>query len=125
MLNFSKKTKFKLESPLGTIIGNNTTFKGSIDSQEMIRIDGTFEGDITTASDLIVGSTGIVNAQIKAKNAIISGTITGNADIEDKIHIMQNARFYGDIKSTNLIIEEGAFFKGSNAVKNDNLQDNE
>lgn len=125
MFSLNKKNKFNLESPLGTIIGNNTTFKGSINSEEMIRIDGTFEGDITTSSDLIVGPTGIVNAQINAKNAIISGTITGNADIEEKIHIMPNAKFYGDIKSTNLIIEEGAIFKGSNTVKDNSQPDSE
>ena len=102
-----------------TIIGRDTFFKGSINAGGTIRIDGKFEGDISSTSDAIIGETGNITAQVKARNATVAGVITGNMDITEKLELLSSAKLYGDIKVGVLIIGEGATFKGACEMRQD------
>ncbi|SDF43742.1 bactofilin family protein [Sporolituus thermophilus] len=95
-----------------TIVGKETCVKGTITTKGAVRIDGQFEGEIQSLGDLLVGETGAVRAQIKARSGTIAGTINGNLDIAEKLELLPTARVYGDIKVGTLIISEGAVFKG-------------
>ena len=64
-----------------TIIGKDTQIKGSINATGTIRIDGQFEGEISTASDAVIGETGNLKAQVRARNATVAGIVNGNMDI--------------------------------------------
>jgi cytoskeletal protein CcmA (bactofilin family) len=44
---------------------------------------------------------------------IALGTIQGNVEAADKIEIRKDARLVGDIRTARIIIEDGAYFKGS------------
>ena len=50
-----------------TIIGLNTKFKGSVKTDKIIRIDGEFEGDITSTAKVIISETGKFNGEIRNK----------------------------------------------------------
>jgi cytoskeletal protein CcmA (bactofilin family) len=100
-----------------TIIGQNTTIKGSLSSSGSLRIDGQFEGDVNTSGELIVGEAGRVKAQITARSAMIAGTITGNMDVSEKLELLPSAKVVGDLKVGSLIIGEGAIFKGNCEMK--------
>jgi cytoskeletal protein CcmA (bactofilin family) len=41
------------------------------------------------------------------------GTIQGNVEAADKIEIRKDAKLTGDIRTARIIIEDGAYFKGS------------
>ena len=82
-------------------------------SNGALRIDGEFEGEISTTADLIIGEAGKVKATISAKNAMIAGAVTGNMDVRDKLELMPSAKVVGDLKVGTLIIGEGAVFKGN------------
>ena len=109
----SKKQSVSSSDPVGTIIGSDASFKGSINSQGTIRVDGQHEGDITTAGDLVVGENGQLKAKIKARSAIIAGKIEGNVEVADKLELLPTAKIYGDIKVGKLTINEGAVFDGA------------
>ena len=102
-----------------TIIGRDTQFKGSINAGGTIRIDGKFEGDISSTGDAIIGETGNITAQVKARNATIAGVVNGNIDISDKLELLSSAKVYGDLKVGVLIIGEGATFKGACEMRQD------
>ena len=109
---FGSKKTAEFSGQVESIIGPNTLFKGSLTSSGALRIDGQFEGDVTTTSDLIVGESARVTAQISAKNALIAGRMTGNMDVSDKLELLPTAKLVGDLKVGALIIAEGAVFKG-------------
>ncbi len=44
---------------------------------------------------------------------VILGQVKGNVDAQDRIDIRKDARLVGDIKTARIIIEDGAYFKGS------------
>src|SRR5437660_916311 len=59
-------------------------------------------------------------AGIKCREIIVLGTIDGNVEALDKIDIRRDAKLVGDIKTARIIIEDGAYFKGSiDIVKNE------
>ena len=90
------------------------TIKGQIFSREDLIVDGEIEGAIELNEHrLTVGPNGRVRAGIKAREIVVLGTIDGNVEALDKIDIRKDAKLVGDIKTARIIIEDGAYFKGS------------
>jgi cytoskeletal protein CcmA (bactofilin family) len=102
-------------------IGKSVTIKGQIFSREDLIVDGEIEGAIELNEHrLTVGPNGRVRAGIKAREIVVLGTIDGNVEALDKIDIRKDAKLVGDIKTARIIIEDGAYFKGSiDIVKNE------
>ena len=95
-------------------IGKSVTIKGQISSREDLIVDGEIEGAIELNDHrLTVGPNGRVRAGIKAREIVVLGTIDGNVEALDKIDIRKDAKLIGDIKTARIIIEDGAYFKGS------------
>lgn len=99
-----------------TTIGANTSISGSLKSEGMIRIDGSFEGDIEVLGDLIIGVTGRVIATIKATNIHISGAVKGEVIATEQLQISHTGKVWGDITATALQIEPGGVFRGQSAM---------
>ena len=95
-------------------IGKSVTIKGQIFSREDLIVDGEIEGAIELNDHrLTVGPNGRVRAGIKAREIVVLGSIDGNVEALDKIDIRKDAKLVGDIKTARIIIEDGAYFKGS------------
>src|SRR5438477_12676832 len=95
-------------------IGKSVTIKGQIFSREDLIVDGEIEGAIELNDHrLTVGPNGRVRAGINAREIVVLGTIDGNVEALDKIDIRKDAKLVGDIKTARIVIEDGAYFKGS------------
>ncbi len=116
---FGSKKTAEFSAQVETILGQNTSFKGSLTSSGALRIDGQFEGEVLTTADLIVGEAARVTAQVGAKNAVVAGTVTGDMDISEKLELLPTAKLVGDLKVGSLIIGEGAVFKGKCEMRQD------
>ncbi len=114
---FGGKKMIQEVASVETIIGKNTEFKGTITSQGTVRVDGKLEGELISSGDVVVGETGVIQAQIKAKNLTVAGEVRGNVDIADRLDLLATAKLFGDIKIKILTIEEGAVFKGASEMK--------
>ena len=101
------------EAKIDTVISKNTTLRGSIEAEGTIRVDGRFEGDLTTAGDLVVGEGGYVQGTIVAKNIIVGGQVQGKVEARGKLELTPTARVQGEIRMTLLVVEEGAFLQGN------------
>lgn len=94
--------------------------KGTIKFDKVLKIDGKFEGEMTTnEGELIVGKTGTVKANVKVKNAIIEGRMDGNIVASEKVELKQKAQLIGDLQARTLVIEEGVVFVGQCNVNPD------
>lgn len=95
-------------------LGKNVTIKGQIFAREDLTIDGEVEGTVECQEHrLTIGPNARVQAGLKAREIIIHGSIQGNVDATDKIDIKKEAKLVGDIKTSRIVIEDGAYFKGS------------
>ncbi|MCX7773925.1 MAG: polymer-forming cytoskeletal protein, partial [Clostridia bacterium] len=92
---FSKKN-----APLAmdTVLGEYTTFVGNIESEGSIKILGKVEGDVKAGGDVYIESPSTINGNIYGSNVYVSGTIKGNILSKGILHLMAQARLYGDIE---------------------------
>ena len=95
-------------------IGKAVKIVGQIYSREDLYVDGEVEGTVEVMEHkLIIGPNGTVKATVKAREVVALGSISGNVEATDKIEIRKDAKLVGDIKTARIVIEDGAFFKGS------------
>jgi cytoskeletal protein CcmA (bactofilin family) len=95
-------------------IGASVVIKGQIFAEEDLCLDGEIEGSVDLPeSRLTIGKSGKVQANIKAREVDIVGSVRGDIHAADKITIRKDANLIGNLKSATISIEDGAFFKGS------------
>ena len=95
-------------------IGKAVKVVGQIFSREDLYVDGEVEGTVEALEHkLTIGPNGTVRATVKAREVVALGTIQGNVEAADKIEIRKDAKLTGDIRTARIIIEDGAYFKGS------------
>jgi cytoskeletal protein CcmA (bactofilin family) len=95
-------------------IGKAVKIVGQIYSKEDLYIDGEIEGTVEALEHkLTIGPHGALHAGIKAREVVALGNITGDVEASDKIEIHKEAKLVGNIRTSRIIIEDGAYFKGS------------
>ena len=95
-------------------IGKAVKINGQIHSKEDLYVDGDVEGTVEAPDHkLTIGPNGTVHATIKAREVVALGTIQGNVEATERIEIRKDAKLVGDIRTARIIIEDGAYFKGS------------
>jgi cytoskeletal protein CcmA (bactofilin family) len=95
-------------------IGKAVKVVGQIFSREDLFVDGEVEGTVEALEHkLTIGPNGVVKASVKAREVAALGNVQGNVEATDKIEIRKDAKLVGDIKTARIIIEDGAYFKGS------------
>src|SRR5437773_2248521 len=114
---------FKTPEPNSTCgqasIGKAVKIDGQIYSKEDLYVDGDVEGTIELQEHrLTIGPNGKVHSSVKAREVVVLGNIQGNVDASDKLEIRKDDRLVGDIKTARIIIEDGAYFKGSIDIVN-------
>ena len=107
--------KFEPENRVSTAtVGKAVKIVGQIYSKEDLYVDGEIEGTVEALEHkLTIGPHGTLHAGIKAREVVALGNITGNVEASEKIEIHKEAKLVGDIRTARIIIEDGAYFKGS------------
>jgi cytoskeletal protein CcmA (bactofilin family) len=94
-------------------LGASLTIKGQIIGEEDLQIDGKIEGPITlNGHRLTVGRSANLNSEINAREVIVYGKALGNLHAKDRVEIKKDGEVMGDITTTRISIEDGAYFKG-------------
>ena len=95
-------------------IGKSVVIRGELSGSEDLYIDGQVEGTIELREHhLTVGPNGRVQANINAKEVVIQGSVKGNVRAIDRVEIRKSGSLTGDMVAARVVIEDGAFFKGS------------
>lgn len=85
---------------------------GEVTSDEELYLDGDLDGKLHLRNRLTIGPNSKVNANIKATEIVVFGTIKGNVESESRVSLRNGASIVGDIKTAGIVIEDGAYFKG-------------
>ena len=95
-------------------LGASLHVKGEISGNEDLVIDGSVEGLVQLDErKLTVGATAKVTADIIAREVVVYGTVKGNLRAKDRIEIKKDGSVNGDLTTARIMIEDGAYFKGS------------
>jgi cytoskeletal protein CcmA (bactofilin family) len=95
-----------------TIIGVNSTIRGTIMVSGTLRVDGEFEGDILNCERIEIGEHGILRADVEVKEALIMGRVHGNIRALGSIEMRAGARVEGDVSALSIAMEQGVYFSG-------------
>ena len=98
---------------LNGFLDRGSSFRGELEFEDTMRIDGRFNGKIVTKNELIVGESAQIDGEIHAGRIAISGTVIGKIIAAQRVEIHRNGKVYSDIDTPALIIEEGAIFQGN------------
>ena len=98
---------------LNGFLDKGSHLKGELTFEETFRIDGKFEGKIPSGSELILGDSAEVDAEIHVERVSINGALKGVVYATERIEIHPRARVTASLHTPVLRIEEGAFFQGS------------
>jgi len=95
-----------------SLVSRPMVVEGEISGDESLHVDGRVKGIIRLKGDLFVGVSGIVEAEIDARNVVIQGTITGKVLARRQLEVQPSGRFNGECTAASYEIREGAVFEG-------------
>jgi cytoskeletal protein CcmA (bactofilin family) len=96
------------------VIGAKVKIKGDIIASEDLLVEGEVNGTITLSdNELVVGTSGTVNADISAKTVRIEGEVTGDIEGKERVVICASGNVEGNVNSPRVMLEDGGRFKGS------------
>jgi cytoskeletal protein CcmA (bactofilin family) len=95
-----------------TLLAKDVDFKGVVNFDGTVRVDGRVEGEIHTTGTLIVGEHAIIKGIVSAGVLMNSGKINGTITAVEKIQILKPGVLVGDIRTPSIAIEEGSHFHG-------------
>ena len=95
-------------------LGASLHVKGEISGNEDLHIDGSVEGLVQLEDrKLTVGASAKLTADVVAREVVVYGTVKGNLRARDRIEIKKDGSVVGDLTTARIMIEDGAYFKGS------------
>jgi len=110
---FGKEKTEKIDTmKIDTIIGHNVCLEGTLTSKETLRIDGKVKGKIECDGSILIGTEGIVEAEVIADNVYIAGELRGNVIANNYLEINESGKVFGDITTAKLVVDQGVVFEG-------------
>lgn len=108
----ARATENPLENGINRIV-EGTRFKGEISCESNIRIDGAFEGDLSTKGRLVVGPQGSLKGTVVCQNCEVEGSLEGKVSVEELLSLKSTASVDGEVHYGKLSIEPGAALTGT------------
>ena len=96
------KTHNKITS--ATIITSCMEVTGNLHGSDTVHIDGKVVGDIIVSNTLVIGKSGMVQGEVKAKNAIINGKLEGSI-ICETLEVMETGEISKEIQADTMILD--------------------
>ncbi|MCP5102004.1 MAG: polymer-forming cytoskeletal protein [bacterium] len=100
------------EQASASYIGKTMRIEGGLVSDEDLTVEGQVKGTIDVTKTLTVGRHGDVSADINAKVVKIIGTARGTITAAEKVAILSEGRYTGNIRSEKLVVADGAILFG-------------
>lgn len=94
-------------------ISAGTLIKGEIVSPCDIRIDGTFEGKVTSKGRVVVGESAHIKGDIICENIDLWGKVEGAVFVKDTLNLKEGCVVNGNLNVRKLSVELGATFNGN------------
>jgi cytoskeletal protein CcmA (bactofilin family) len=95
-------------------IGAGLRIKGEISGNEDLHVEGNLEGPLQLGEGkLTVEATGKLIGNVTSREAVIHGTVEGNLQVRERLEIKTRGSVIGDVVTERILIEDGAYFKGS------------
>ena len=99
-----------------TLIGERSSFEGTLKTEGPVRLLGTVQGEIESKSAIIVEEKAHVTARLTAAQVSVAGQVDGQIYCEGRVEIRPTGKVTGEINAGALIVQEGAYFDGNSKM---------
>jgi cytoskeletal protein CcmA (bactofilin family) len=113
----------QIDVQLNSAIGEDSYFGGRFLVKGNMRIDGTFEGRALMVDQLEIGPKARVKTNIAATSVVVEGIVIGNIAASRRILLLATARVLGDLKTPELIIQDGVILEGRCTISHVRIDD--
>ncbi len=112
-----------LPEEISAFLGKETSFEGKMTFQGMFRLEGKFEGEIFDSGTLIVGESAVIKGKLEVETIIISGHVEGEILAKSRVEVHSQGKFYGNLLTPSLVINEGGIFEGCCKMEKNEAQE--
>lgn len=128
--SFSKEEALAPSSSMRSALSAGTVIQGKLSFDTPVSIDGKLSGELFSSETVVIGKSGVVDAQIEVRSLVIAGKVTGNIKVTEKASILSGAKVDGSLSAPLLSVEEGAVLNckfqmtnnNNNSLKSENLR---
>jgi cytoskeletal protein CcmA (bactofilin family) len=96
-----------------TYLADGSSFTGKAQIAGTMRIEGKADGDLEATESIIVGKSGLVQANLKTRRAVLNGRFSGKIDASDRVELQNGSRVEAEIHAKNMVMEDGVQFSGN------------
>src|SRR5215207_10005307 len=107
-------------SDVESLIGERTSFEGTLKSDGAVRLVGSIQGEIHSKSTIYVEERARVTARLTAAQVTVAGHVDGQIFCEGRVEIRPTGHVTGEINAGALIVQEGAYFDGNSKMATGN-----
>ena len=95
-----------------SIIAAGTTIAGDIDCTGVLKVEGTIEGSVRQARQVLLAREGAIHGSVTAQEVVVGGVIDGNVQAGDRLELQSTGVVNGDIATKSIVVMEGARING-------------
>ena len=95
-----------------SIIGTGMTVQGDLDANGVVKIEGTVDGNVRAAAQVLVAKGGSVRGDVETTEAVVGGTVSGAIHARERVEIQAGASVHGDITTRRISVAEGGTLNG-------------
>ena len=95
-----------------SIIGAGMTVRGDLDANGVVKIEGTVDGNVRAASQVLVAKGGSVQGDVDTTEAVVGGTVSGAIRARERVEVQAGASVHGDITTRRIAVAEGGTLNG-------------
>jgi cytoskeletal protein CcmA (bactofilin family) len=101
-------------------LGSGLTLKGELSGAEDVHIDCKLDGPVSLGGNrLTIGPSGKISGEVVAREVVIEGKVNGEIRAHDRVEIHKEGSFIGDLVTSRISIQEGAYLKGAIEIDRD------
>jgi len=95
-----------------SIIGAGMHVVGDISADGVVKIEGSVNGTVRAAKQVLVARGGEVEGDVVSRGAIIGGEVRGAIYAEERVELQATSVVHGDVHTKKLLIQEGGEING-------------
>ena len=96
-----------------SIVAEAVAIVGQLNCQDDLSLEGHFKGSIQAGEyTVVIGSNGLADGDITAKNLLVKGKVVGEIRVADRIIIAKTGTIIGNLQAARVELENGAKYKG-------------
>jgi len=96
-----------------SVIGVGMKIIGDVETGGVLKVEGTIEGSIRGARQVLLGRTGLIQGDVNVDEAVLGGRVVGTVNAAERVEVQSTSRIEGDIHTRSIVVLEGGVINGS------------